>query len=297
MTLIVRIGADKIEKRLPALLRAAKAAGKSVVWAFDPMHGNTLTAGNGYKTRDFDRILREVHEFFAVHRAEGTHPGGVHLEMTGQNVTECTGGARRSPTTSSPSATHPLRPAPQCQPGAGAGLPARREAQGRAPGRCRGRVRPHDRPAAGARGQGRADAHPNNGEIERYTDHYFNRTKRVIGKFGDCPGDLCHLHAPAGGVRAAAGAGVARGDWPRAQHQGRGRPALQRGQVGRRRRADDVHRRLVLPSGRSRDDLPAEARAGLRRRLQCLDDVRRHAQVGLPRHGCAALRRGRRWPR
>ena len=77
------------------LLRATKAAGKSVVWAIDPMHGNTLTANNGYKTRPFDRILSEVKSFVEICRAEGVHPGGVHLEMTGQNVTECTGGARQ----------------------------------------------------------------------------------------------------------------------------------------------------------------------------------------------------------
>ena len=64
------------------------------MWSCDPMHGNTITAANGYKTRPFDRILQEVKTFFAVHAAEGTHAGGVHLEMTGQNVTECTGGAR-----------------------------------------------------------------------------------------------------------------------------------------------------------------------------------------------------------
>ena len=94
LTLYGRFGFDKIEKRLPALLRATKAAGKSVVWAIDPMHGNTLTANNGYKTRPFDRILSEVKSFVEICKAEGVHPGGVHLEMTGQNVTECTGGAR-----------------------------------------------------------------------------------------------------------------------------------------------------------------------------------------------------------
>ncbi len=95
LTLYGRFGFDKIEKRLPALLRATKAAGKSVVWAIDPMHGNTLTANNGYKTRPFDRILSEVKSFVEICKAEGVHPGGVHLEMTGQNVTECTGGARQ----------------------------------------------------------------------------------------------------------------------------------------------------------------------------------------------------------
>ena len=94
LTLYGRFGFDKIEKRLPALLRATQAAGKKVVWAIDPMHGNTLTANNGYKTRPFDRILSEVKSFVEICKAEGVHPGGVHLEMTGQNVTECTGGAR-----------------------------------------------------------------------------------------------------------------------------------------------------------------------------------------------------------
>jgi 3-deoxy-7-phosphoheptulonate synthase len=95
LTLICRFGADKIEKHLPRLLRAVKAEGRNVVWSCDPMHGNTITAGNGYKTRQFDRILSEVTTFFDVHGVEGTHPGGVHVEMTGQNVTECTGGAAK----------------------------------------------------------------------------------------------------------------------------------------------------------------------------------------------------------
>jgi 3-deoxy-7-phosphoheptulonate synthase len=94
LTLYGRFGADKIADRLPRLLRATKASGRSVVWAIDPMHGNTLTAANGYKTRPFDRILSEVKSFVEICKAEGVHPGGVHLEMTGQNVTECLGGAR-----------------------------------------------------------------------------------------------------------------------------------------------------------------------------------------------------------
>jgi 3-deoxy-7-phosphoheptulonate synthase len=94
LTLYGRFGSDKIADRLPRLLRATKAAGRSVVWAIDPMHGNTLTAANGYKTRPFDRILSEVKSFVEICKAEGVHPGGVHLEMTGQNVTECLGGAR-----------------------------------------------------------------------------------------------------------------------------------------------------------------------------------------------------------
>jgi 3-deoxy-7-phosphoheptulonate synthase len=93
ITLITRYGHDKIEAGLPKLVRAVKAEGRPVVWSCDPMHGNVIKASNGYKTRPFDRILAEVRGFFAVHRAEGTHGGGIHAEMTGQNVTECTGGA------------------------------------------------------------------------------------------------------------------------------------------------------------------------------------------------------------
>ena len=93
LTLIARFGADKVGDHLPKLVRAVKKEGRSVVWSCDPMHGNTITAA-GYKTRPFDRILKEVQGFFEVHHAEGTHPGGIHIEMTGKNVTECTGGAR-----------------------------------------------------------------------------------------------------------------------------------------------------------------------------------------------------------
>ncbi|KZL17789.1 Phospho-2-dehydro-3-deoxyheptonate aldolase [Pseudovibrio axinellae] len=93
LTLITRFGHDKVFEHLPAMVRAVEREGKKVVWSCDPMHGNTITA-NGYKTRPFERILHEVESFFAVHRAEGTHAGGVHIEMTGRNVTECTGGAR-----------------------------------------------------------------------------------------------------------------------------------------------------------------------------------------------------------
>ena len=94
LTLIVRLGADKVAEMLPQMIRAVKREGRSVVWSCDPMHGNTITATTGYKTRPFDLILQEVRNFFAVHAAEGTYAGGVHLEMTGQDVTECTGGAR-----------------------------------------------------------------------------------------------------------------------------------------------------------------------------------------------------------
>ena len=94
LTLIARMGHDKVEAKLPALVRAVKRAGAKVVWSSDPMHGNTVKSSSGYKTRPFDRILSEVKSFFAVHRAEGTHAGGVHFEMTGQDVTECIGGAK-----------------------------------------------------------------------------------------------------------------------------------------------------------------------------------------------------------
>lgn len=94
LTLICRYGADNVEANLAKLVRAVKREGRNVVWASDPMHGNTVKANGGYKTRPFDRILREVEQFFAVHRAEGTHPGGLHIEMTGNDVTECVGGAR-----------------------------------------------------------------------------------------------------------------------------------------------------------------------------------------------------------
>jgi len=94
LTLICRFGAEKVGEHLPALLRAVKREGKVVVWSCDPMHGNTIISASGYKTRPFDLILQEVKSFFAAHAAEGTYAGGVHLEMTGQDVTECTGGAR-----------------------------------------------------------------------------------------------------------------------------------------------------------------------------------------------------------
>jgi 3-deoxy-7-phosphoheptulonate synthase len=93
ITLITRYGHDKIENSLPPLVRAVKHEGHPVVWSCDPMHGNVVKAASGYKTRPFERILAETRGFFAVHRAEGTCGGGIHIEMTGQNVTECTGGA------------------------------------------------------------------------------------------------------------------------------------------------------------------------------------------------------------
>lgn len=93
LNIIVRMGADKVADGMPNLIRAIEREGKKVVWSSDPMHGNTVKASTGYKTRKVDDVLREVQQFFEVHKAEGTYPGGVHFEMTGQNVTECVGGA------------------------------------------------------------------------------------------------------------------------------------------------------------------------------------------------------------
>ncbi|RMD93768.1 MAG: 3-deoxy-7-phosphoheptulonate synthase class II, partial [Alphaproteobacteria bacterium] len=94
LTLIARFGAGKVGEHLPRLIRAVEEEGAVVVWSCDPMHGNTIKSATGYKTRPFEAVLREVREFFAVHQAEGTIPGGVHFEMTGRDVTECTGGVR-----------------------------------------------------------------------------------------------------------------------------------------------------------------------------------------------------------
>lgn len=93
LTLITRMGADVLGDKLPQLVRRVQQEGRNVIWSSDPMHGNTTSASNGLKTRNFDNILREINQFFAVHKAEGSYAGGIHLEMTGQHVTECTGGA------------------------------------------------------------------------------------------------------------------------------------------------------------------------------------------------------------
>jgi 3-deoxy-7-phosphoheptulonate synthase len=93
LTIIIRMGADLILKKLPPLIRRVKSEGRNVVWCSDPMHSNTVKTPDGIKTRSFDRILEEVKNFFEIHLAEGTYPGGIHCEMTGQNVTECIGGA------------------------------------------------------------------------------------------------------------------------------------------------------------------------------------------------------------
>lgn len=93
LTLIVRMGANAIGKVLPKLLRSIKQQGRHVIWSSDPMHGNTIRTA-GYKTRAFNNILQEIKIFFAIHKSEGTHPGGIHLEMTGKDVTECLGGSQ-----------------------------------------------------------------------------------------------------------------------------------------------------------------------------------------------------------
>jgi len=94
VTLIARFGHDQVENYLPHLIRQVQKEGRSVVWSCDPMHGNTIKASNGYKTRPVDLVLAEVQNFISVHEAEGSYPGGIHFEMTGQNVTECLGGAQ-----------------------------------------------------------------------------------------------------------------------------------------------------------------------------------------------------------
>jgi 3-deoxy-7-phosphoheptulonate synthase len=94
ITLISRMGAAKVEESLPPLVEAVKDAGASVIWSCDPMHGNTIKSSTNYKTRKFDDILSEIKSFFNVHKQLGTHAGGIHLELTGKDVTECVGGTQ-----------------------------------------------------------------------------------------------------------------------------------------------------------------------------------------------------------
>lgn len=94
LTMVIRMGQDKVREVLPGIVKAVEASGHKVVWQSDPMHGNTFTSSNGYKTRHFDKIIDEVQGFFEIHRELGTHPGGIHIELTGENVTECLGGAQ-----------------------------------------------------------------------------------------------------------------------------------------------------------------------------------------------------------
>ena len=94
LTMVIRMGQDKVREVLPGIVKAVEASGHKVIWQSDPMHGNTFTSSNGYKTRHFDKIIDEVQGFFEVHRELGTHPGGIHIELTGEDVTECLGGAQ-----------------------------------------------------------------------------------------------------------------------------------------------------------------------------------------------------------
>ena len=95
ITLISRFGCDNVSKHLPKLIRAIKKEGLNVIWSCDPCHGNTMQASTGFKTRPFNSVLKEVKNVFACHQSEGSYAGGLHIELTGQNVTECTGGAQK----------------------------------------------------------------------------------------------------------------------------------------------------------------------------------------------------------
>ena len=95
LTLITRFGENNVEEHLPNLIKLVKSEGRNVVWSCDPMHGNTITSSNGYKTRPLEKIINEVKDFIDIHNSEGTYAGGIHIEMTGQNVTECTGGTQK----------------------------------------------------------------------------------------------------------------------------------------------------------------------------------------------------------
>ena len=130
ITLISRMGADKIAARLPPLVRAVERAGRKVAWICDPMHGNTIDTAAKVKTRSFDAILSEVRGFFDIHEAEGTWAGGVHVEMTGQDVTECIGGARRLTEADLSDRYETLvRSAPECRTVPGTRVPGGRGAE------------------------------------------------------------------------------------------------------------------------------------------------------------------------
>ena len=119
LTLIVRMGAERIGDLMPGLIRSVMREGRKVVWVTDPMHANTVMSASGFKTRHFDRILDEVKAFFAIHEAEGTYAGGVHFEMTGQDVTECVGGAQAiTDAALEHPISHALRSPAQCKPSA-----------------------------------------------------------------------------------------------------------------------------------------------------------------------------------
>jgi hypothetical protein len=258
------------------------------------MHGNTETASNGKKTRHFDAILSEVKDFFTVHRAEGTHPGGVHFEMTGQEVTECVGGSTDI-TVDNLNERYETQCDPRLNASQALSLPSCSPSSSR-PSACPSPG--HDRPSSnGVVGPGGGPmTHPNDREIERYTDHILQSHEAGDRPLRRCPRDLRDLHAPARGVRTAAGATVARRARPLAQHHGRARPALQRGQVGRRRRADDVHHRLVLPSRRLEtiflQKLGPACVAAYNAWTMCADMPKSASSPWM-----RAIARARRWPR
>ena len=183
LTIITRMGADAVEAKLPPLLRAVEREGRKVAWVCDPMHANTVKMGD-YKTRSFDRILGEVKAFFATHRAEGTHAGGVHFEMTGQDVTECIGGAQaitearlgdRYNTACDPrlNATQSLELAFLI-------AEALKEARGKARALASGIM--SDDPSLPA---SRAATEPTSAQVPELTDSYFLRTKEIVQRFGD----------------------------------------------------------------------------------------------------------------
>ena len=202
LTVISRMGHDKVERHLPPLVRALQREGRAVVWACDPMHGNTIKSATGYKTRPFDRILAEVRSFFAVHKAEGTHAGGIHVEMTGQDVTECTGGAQAITDASLQDRYHTY-----CDPRLNAqqslelaflmaeALKDERQLCAWRAGPCprRSSSRHRRRWPSQCRERAAADAACHDHHEQRrmqpfdalLPDHYFNRTKQVIGQFGD----------------------------------------------------------------------------------------------------------------
>ena len=181
ITLISRMGADKVAARLPALVRAVEREGRKVRLAVRPdAWQHHQHAGTMVKTRNFDSILAEVRGFFDVHAAEGTWAGGVHVEMTGQDVTECIGGAHRPVGSRSERALRDvLRSAPERRTVAGTRVPGRRGTEASPPAACR----------AGARSAvGRVVSRTGEdlgADITARTDSYFNRTKTIVGRFGD----------------------------------------------------------------------------------------------------------------
>ena len=292
LTLISRMGADKIEAKLPPLLRAVKRAGRNVVWLSDPMHGNTTSVG-AYKTRPFDAILTEVRRFFDAHAAEGTQPGGVHVEMTGQEVTECLGGAHRLT-----EADLALRYQTFCDPRLNAEqslelafliaeeLKARRIA---APALPRGRPNRRRRKTM----DGSPPAGPSDAAISARTDAYFNRTRAIVQRFGDVRVTYAVflrrpvVSAPRLAVEFLEGVARDRGTrfeielmHPEGTWVGAGDPIL-------------YLTGSLVELVRPRDAVSAEAGPALRRRAQRLPDVRRAAGGRLPGDGCAALRRRR----